>query len=138
MLKKAAAYNEKKKETKGTPKFAILLVDSDRSTHGDDGWTIANLRQEASKKNIIVCLQEPNQEGLFFRMIQGNENKQVNSNNALKLLRNSWPEYQKPVDARTIAMKYTMDDLMRSAKVDVELNKLLEIIGLIRKQNGRG
>ena len=37
MLKKAVAYNKKKKETKGTPKSSILFVDSDRAAREDDG-----------------------------------------------------------------------------------------------------
>lgn len=48
-----------------------------------------------------------------------------------QLLRKVWPDYQKPVDAQTLADKYSLHDLLRLAKVDFELKKLLSIIGLI-------
>ena len=45
-------------------------------------------------------------------------------------LRSIWPDYQKPVDAQTLASKFTLDDLLRVARVDLELKAMLSIIGL--------
>jgi hypothetical protein len=127
MLASTVRYS-KRKEKKNT----ILLVDADRSI-GDDGWTIAKLKEEANKKNIMVCIQSPNQEGLLLRMFTGNEHLQPNKENVRRQLLSLWPEYKKPVDARILFRKFTLLDLHRVAKVDVELGELLKVIGLLRK-----
>lgn len=46
-------------------------------------------------------------------------------------LRNMWRDYQKPADARTLDSKFVLDDLLRVARVDSELRKMLTIIGYI-------
>ena len=47
-----------------------------------------------------------------------------------KQLRSIWPDYQKPVDAQTLASKFSLDDLLRVARVDFDLTALLLLIGL--------
>ncbi|HUD82781.1 MAG TPA: hypothetical protein VMQ67_04730, partial [Candidatus Saccharimonadales bacterium] len=49
----------------------FLIVDGDRAKQGD--WSIEELRREAAKHKIIVCVQSPNHEGLLLRMMPGME-----------------------------------------------------------------
>ena len=126
MLERTIRYRRKKERHKA--KATFLLVDSDRSVH-DDGWTISELQTEAAKNKIELYLQIPNQEGLLLRMLPNNERLQPNIATVRRQLLSIWSEYQKPVDARMLASKFTLADLQRVAKVDAELKKLLLIIG---------
>lgn len=128
MLEKTIHYRQRKDRCRA--KSSILLVDGDRA-EGHDGWSLDRLGQEASKHKIIVCVQNPNLEGLMLRLMPGKESLQPDRANVQALLHNVWPNYKKPADARTLAGKFTLADLLRVAKVDSELNKLLSIIGLI-------
>lgn len=127
MLSTALRFRKRKERRKA--KASILLVDGDR-TEFDDGWSITQLRSEATKENINVCIQNPNQEGMLLRMIPGNESLQPSPSSAHKLLRKQWPNYLKPIDARMLASRFSIKDLFRTASLDAELTKLLEIIGL--------
>ena len=73
-------------------KASVLLVDGDRAEH-DDNWTIAKLAQEAAKENFLLCLQNPNYEGLLLRMMPGKEYVQPPSASAYKELVKLWPSY---------------------------------------------
>lgn len=129
MLKKAI-HNRSRRE-RNTAKDSILLVDGDRADKSDDGWTLEKLLSEATKKKFTVCLQNPNQEGLLLRMIPGNERLQPHATTAHKLLQKEWDDYQKPTDAHTLKSKFSLEDLLRAARVDEELKRLLRIIGLL-------
>ena len=124
------AVRERKRKGRLTAKTSILLVDADRAQRGDDGWSLSQLSQEALKHKISVCVQDPNQEGLLLRLMPENERLQPNAANVQKQLRSIWPDYQKPVDARTLASRFSLDDLVRVARVDLELRNLLSTIGL--------
>lgn len=127
MLEGTVRYRKRKERQK--VKSSILLIDNDRAER-DDGWSISQLRQEASKYSVVVCVQNPNLEGLLLRLMPGKESSQPVGSNVQALLRGVWPNYKKPADARTLAGKFTLADLLRVAKMDSELNILLSIIGL--------
>lgn len=129
MLKNALHHRQRNERRKA--KSSILLVDGDRAER-DDGWSLSKLKQEAFKQKLNVCVQNQNQEGLLLRMMPGKEYLQPRAINAQKQLRNLWPDYQKPVDARTLAARFSLNDLLRVAQVDVELKNLLSIIGINR------
>jgi hypothetical protein len=129
MLKSAVYYQKRNERSKA--KSSILLVDGDRAER-DDAWSLFKLRQEAFKEKIIVCVQNPNQEGLLLRMMPGKENLQPHASTVQKILRKNWPDYQKPIDTGTLSSKFSLDDLLRAAHVDSELKNLLSIIGLCR------
>lgn len=121
-------YNEKRI---GKAKSDILLVDGDRKIQ-DDGWSLAKFREESLKLKFFPCIQKPNQEGLLLRMLPGKECLQPNPARAYAQLCSFWPQYQKPVDARTLASKFSLNDLYRVALIDSDLKSLLSIIGLYR------
>ncbi len=127
MLEGAIRYRKRKERQKA--KSSILLVDGDRAER-DDGWSLAKLRLEAAKHKFTVCVQNPNLEGLLLRLMPGKESLQPDRANVQAQLRNAWPNYKKPADARTLAEKFTLADLLRVARVDSDLNKLLSAIGL--------
>lgn len=131
MLNTAVRYRERGLN-KGEYKDSYLLVDSDRSETGD--WDISQLRNEAEKQNIKVCCQNPNIEGVFCRMFLGRENTPVRAEVAQRQLQTLWPEYNKPVDARTLSRKFSLEDLLRVANFDADLDELLRAVGL--KVNG--
>lgn len=88
MLERAIRCRKRKERQKA--KCSILLVDSDRADH-DDGWSLSRLRQEAAIHKITVCVQNPNLEGLFLRLMPGKEGLQPDKANIQALLRNAWP-----------------------------------------------
>lgn len=130
MLEKAVKQRKRKERNRAA--CSILLIDADRAMN-DDNWPLEKLRREAFKQEITTCFQIPNQEGLLLRMMPGKETSQPNANEAAKLLQKSWPDYQKPVDAYTLSMKFTLDDLTRVARLDQEIKNLLLKIGLLSK-----
>ena len=125
MLYKAVRQRERKDRCKA--KSSILLVDSDRDERGDDGWSLSRLKEEANKQKITVCAQNPNQEGLLLRMMKAPLKPSAGS--LTEQLRRRWPDYQKPVNAQTLASKFSLDNLLHVAHVDLELETLLSVIG---------
>jgi hypothetical protein len=111
-------------------KATLLIVDSDRSERGDDSWTIEQLKHEASKENIVVCVQQPNFEGLLVRLLSAKTSAHISVSSGKSQLARLWPDYDKPASARMLVGKLTLADLLRVAKMDSELGKLLSIIGL--------
>lgn len=65
-------------------------------------------------------------------MMQGKETLQPDAENAHTKLSKAWCEYRKPVDAQLLSLKYSLNDLLRTARFDHELKKLLMLIGLFR------
>lgn len=123
------ALHERKRKERAKAKFSILLVDSDRAACGHDDWSLSQLKERAAKEHFALCIQDPNLEGVFWRMLQNNTHAQPNNTKTENQLRQIWPTYQKPVDARTLAKKFSLEDLLRFAKVNAELHLLLSLIG---------
>lgn len=132
MLEKALRLQKRDKDSKTKAKTSILLVDGDREQHKDDGWTLVELKHQATKNSFELCIQHPNQEGVFLRMHPGQENKQPDLSTVKDELIKLWPQYVKPVDANTLKAKFCLKDLYRLVDLDSELKKLLQIIGLIK------
>lgn len=129
MLEGAIRCRKRKERQKA--KSSILLVDADRADR-DDGWSLSRLRQEALKHKFVVCVQHPNLEGLFLRMMPGKETLRPDRALVQAQLRNLWPNYKKPADARTLAAKFILADLLRVAKVDEDIGGVLTLIGLMK------
>jgi hypothetical protein len=129
MLKEAVRLHKRGVTTKGPYKDRFLLVDSDRADDGD--WSIERFRQEAAKYDMTVCFQKPKHEAVLFRMTQGKENFIINAPAAENLLRTVWPTYEKPVAARLLGQRYTLNDLLRMATSDADFRNLLQKIGLL-------
>lgn len=130
MLKQAHVYRERGLSN-GKYKGSFLLVDEDRATSGDD-WSIEQLKQEASCHNISLCCQRPNFEALLLRMMPGKERSSRDASAVASQLAAAWPTYRKPVNARDLGGKYTLDDLTRIASLEPDLQGMLKSIGLIQ------
>ena len=128
MLEKTVrAY--KRRSRIGTYKDRFLIVDGDRAERGD--WSIEKLKREAAKHKITVCVQNPNHEGLLLRMMPGMERQTPDAASVRMKLRSRWPSYQKPANAQALMRQFSLDDLLRVANVDADLQGLLKKIGLI-------
>ena len=127
MLEGAVRQHTRRCKTRGAYQARFLIVDADRAEHGD--WSIDKLRREAAKHKITVCVQRPNHEGLLLRMIRGAEREISDARSAETKLKSRWPGYQKPVNAHTLARQFSIDDLLRVANVDPDLETLLKTIG---------
>jgi len=129
MLGKAVQQHRQKRRTSGAYRDRFLVLDRDRADQGD--WSIEKLRNEAAKHKITVCVQNPNHEGLLFRMTKGMEHEIPDAVSAEKRLKSRWPNYQKPVNAQALGRQFSLDDLLRLASVDPDLGTLLKRIGLM-------
>ena len=130
MLDRAVCARRREERDRTKFKSSVLLVDGDRAARGDDGWTIDQLKQEASKQRFAVCVQNPNFEGLLIRMLTpGREKLQLEPVDVQRQLRALWPDYQKAADAQMLESKFSLNDLLRVASVDQALKSLLMMIG---------
>ena len=116
---------------KGAYQDRILIVDRDRAEQGD--WTVKELKQQAAQYEFTVCVQCPNHEGLLLRMLPGMEREIPDAASAEAKLKSRWPSYQKPVNANALGRKFSLEDLLRVARVDPDLESLLKKIGLMGK-----
>jgi hypothetical protein len=127
MLQKAVRLH-KRRSRRGIYQDRFLILDGDRAEQGD--WTIEKLRREAAQKKIIVCVQNPNHEGLLLRMMPDMEREIPDAASVEARLKNQWPAYQKPMNARALGRQFLLDDLLRVANLDSDLKTLLKKIGL--------
>ena len=106
----------------------LVLLDRDRIPKdlkaGRDAQAVA------SGGNLKILFQDPNLEGLLFRLHQGCERRRVTAGDAMTELRKVWPEYRKPPTADQLSRRFTLSDVRRAARHDEELQQLLEILGL--------
>ena len=130
MLDKAVQQHRRRCKISGAYKDRFLIVDGDRAQQGD--WSIEMLKREAARYKFSVCVQRPNHEGFLLRMMPGMEREISEAASSETKLRNRWPNYEKPVNAHALGRQFSIDDLVRVARVDPDLENLLKQIGLIR------
>jgi len=131
MLEKAVCLHRRHCRT-GVYRDRFLIVDGDRAEQGD--WSIDKLRREAAKHKFIVCVQNPNHEGLLLRMVRGMECEIADAASANTKLKRHWETYQKPMNAHALGRRFSIDDLLRAANVDPDLQTILKKIGLMGGQ----
>jgi hypothetical protein len=129
MLENAVQEHKKRVRSKGAYRDRFLIVDGDRADGQD--WPLEKLREEAAKHKFTVIVQRPKHEGLLYRMTRGKEHDIPSSSTAETKLRTVWPTYQKPANAHMLNSHFTLDDLVRLAGVDPDLDNLLRRIGLL-------
>ena len=106
----------------------LVLLDRDRIEQDLEAGRDA--QAAASGWNLTILFQDPNLEGLLFRLHQGHERRRIMAGDAMAELRKIWPEYRKPPTADQLSRRFTLSDVRRAARHDNELQKLLEILGL--------
>ena len=106
----------------------LVLLDRDRIPQdlkaGRDAQAVA------SRLKLTIIFQDPNLEGLLFRLHPGHEQRRTTAGDAMTKLRKVWPEYRKPPTADQLSEHFTLSDVRRAARHDKELRQLLEILGL--------
>ena len=106
----------------------LVLLDRDRIEQdlkaGRDAQTAA------SGWNLKILFQDPNLEGLLFRLHPGRERRRTTAGDAMTELRKVWPEYRKPPTVDQLRRRFTLSDVRRAARHDDELQQLLETLGL--------
>ena len=106
----------------------LVLLDRDRVPQDLEAGRDA--RAAASSWNLKIIFQDPNLEGLLFRLHPGCEQRKIAADDALPELQKFWPEYRKPPTADQLIRRFTVSDVRRAARHDEELQKLLEVLGL--------
>ncbi len=130
MLEKAVSFHERRSKTRGAYRDRFLMVDQDRVMHGD--WSIEKLRREAAKHKMLLVVQRPNHEGLLLRLM-GTKGRDIpEGSGALTQIRTQWPSYEKPVNAHTLARRFSLEDLLRVSAVDADLGMLLKHLGFAK------
>jgi len=132
MLGKAVQQHRRRCKTSGAYKDRFLIVDGDRAQQGD--WSIETLKREAAKYKFTVCVQNPNHEGLLFRMTPGREREIPEAATTAIKLKQRWPHYQKPENAYALGRRFSLADLLRVADADTDLETFLRKIGLMGAQ----
>ena len=106
----------------------LVLLDRDRIEA--DLKAGRDAQAATSRWNLKMLFQDPNLEGLLFRLHPGREQRRITAGDAMAELRKVWPEYRKPPTADQLSRRFTLSDVRRAARYDEELQKLLEILGL--------
>jgi hypothetical protein len=132
MLEKAVKQHARGCKISGAYKDRFLIVDADHAQQGD--WSIDRLKAEAAKHKFTVCVQSPNHEGLLLRMMPGMEREISDAASSETKLKSRWQNYQKPVNAHALGRQFSLDDLLRVARVDSDLGNFLKKIGLMAGQ----
>ena len=107
-----------------------MLVLLDRDRVDEDRAAGRDAPALAARSNLEIIYQDPNLEGLLFRLLPGNEQRQVAATRAETGLRRAWPEYRKPPTVDQLARRLELGDVQRAAQYDQELRRLLDILGL--------
>jgi hypothetical protein len=127
MLHKAVQQHKRRCKISGAYKDRFLIVDGDRAQQGD--WSIETLKCEAARYKFNVCVQSPNHEGLLLRMMPGMAHENPAAAASATKLKGHWPNYQKPLNAHALGRQFSINDLLRAARVDPDLENLLKKIG---------
>ena len=106
----------------------LVLLDRDRIKQ--DLKAGRDAQAAASGWNLKMLFQDPNLEGLLFRLHPGREQRRIMAGDAMAELRTVWPEYRKPPTADQLSRRFTLSDVRRAARYDEELQKLLTVLGL--------
>ncbi len=105
----------------------LVLLDRDRIEQ--DLKAGRDAQAAASGWNLKMLFQDPNLEGLLFRLRPGHEQRRIMAGDAMAELRKVWPEYRKPPTADQLSRRFTLSDVRRAARYDEELQKLLTVLG---------
>ncbi len=109
---------------------SIILLDADRLVQ--DGARAQEAIALAQRERIDLIFARPSIEGTLVRLIQGQETRIFASTQLAKdELQRRWPTCTQPLLAEELAEKFVLDDLIRLAKHDPGIHRLLDVLGLI-------
>ena len=113
-------------------KFAKKLVLIDADKLGDNSEWKKQICNLATENELDIIWQSPCHEAFLLHHMEGQQTKQPSDcRMATGLLKKFWTNYQKPMDARDIAMSIDIRAVRRAASVEPAFHALLVTIGLI-------
>ena len=127
VVEEAGRYLARNPEKRGIRDRLVLL---DRDRIPQDLKAGRDAQAAASRWSLKIIFQDPNLEGLLFRLHSGHERRRTTAGDAMTELLKVWPEYRKPPTADQLSRRFTLSDVRRAARYDKELRQLLEILGL--------
>ena len=127
VVEEAGRYLARHSEKRGIGARLVLL---DRDRIEQDLKAGRDAQAAASRWNLKILFQDPNLEGLLFRLHPGYEQRRIAAGDAMAKLRKVWPEYRKSLTADQLLERFDLSDVRRAARHDGELQKLLAILGL--------
>jgi hypothetical protein len=133
LVKCALEHRDRSKKKAGVGhRSSLLMIDADRL---DDGSLRSREAIElADRERLILIRQRPCFEALLLRLHRGHEQAFPNqSREVTRQLQRVWPKYEKPPTRMQLASRFRLDDLERVAGTDVEVRRLLEVIGLTQR-----
>ncbi len=108
---------------------SLVLLDRDR--HAQDVQAGRDPQAVASEAKLEIIFQNPNLEGLLLRLHQGHERREIAAGDSMAELRKVWPKYRKSaLTADQLKGRFTVSDLLRAARYDQGLQRLLDVLGL--------
>lgn len=129
LVQAALKHRTRRAAAHGAYKRGLLLIDADRL---DDGSTRSrDALRLASDAKLALIRQIPCFEGVLLRLIAGGESDvPCSTGEAMTRLCKCWPKYNKPMTRERLGSKLTLAMLQNLARVDGEMRRLLEILGL--------
>ena len=114
----------------GRRQFEHTLVLLDRDRVDEDRAAGRDAPALAARSSLEIIYQDPNLEGLLFRLLPGNEQRRLAATRAGTELGRAWQEYRKPPTVDQLERRFELGDVQRAARYDHELRRLLDILGL--------
>lgn len=107
---------------------SFLLLDRDR--YIQDSVRAVKAEQDAITSELILVWQSPNLEGLLLKLFPDCESHEFPPAKTIHELKKHWPKYQKNFSRKDLRDRFGVEDLIRAAKYDKNLKKLLTELGL--------
>jgi hypothetical protein len=115
-------------------RFKAILMDIDQ-VHNDPERRL-NAEGLAREQGLEIIWQEPCHEAFLLRHLEGfAQRRPPTSALALRVLRSTWPEYQKPMTKMRLARKIALEAVHRAAAVEPTLSSFLHHIALLPAEN---
>lgn len=107
-----------------------ILLDADRL--GKSPERDARARRLAEEAGLLLVWQTPSHEALVLRHLDGCDAlRPPTAAEALRLLRQRWPEYAKALPARRLIERLDEAGMRRAARTEPDLTRLLRLIRLV-------
>jgi hypothetical protein len=118
------------RKTRIAPEERFVLLDRDQADR--DPARGLRAQQIADQNDIHILWQRPCFEAVLLRHLPGRAaNRPPQTQDAQAALRNEWAQYRKPMSRSDLAKRISLEDVLRAATVEPDLERLLRCLGLI-------
>ena len=123
-----ALKQRNRRQSRGRYRRSICIMD--RHEFDADHQNL-EIRRAATAAGFDLILFAPNFEGLLLRLHEGWETRRVSPQDTRRELQRLWLDYRKPPNADDLNQRFSLPDLRRAAKHDGNLDRLLDLVGLL-------